>query len=150
MMGQAPLARVCELLNEAGAKYLVCGAQACILHGLVRTTEDVDILVEPSEENCKRVIEGLAGLEDGAARELTPQDIIENVVVKVADEVEVDVSTKAWKVTFDEAAPTAREALVNGVRIPFLGLDSLIASKETYREQDSIDRLRLLALKQQR
>jgi hypothetical protein len=41
-----PLLRVCALLNEAGAKFLVCGAQACILHGLVRTTEDVDILVE--------------------------------------------------------------------------------------------------------
>ncbi len=94
-----PLLRVCQLLNEAGAKYLVCGAQACILHGLVRTTEDVDILVEATEENCQRVINGLSLMEDGAARELTPKDILENVVVKVADEVEVDVSTKAWKVT---------------------------------------------------
>ena len=98
-MDASPLLRVCRLLNEAGAQYLLCGGQACILHGLVRTTEDVDILIEPSEENCRRVIQGLAGLEDGAARELTPADLIENVVVKVADEVEVDVSTTAWKVT---------------------------------------------------
>jgi len=89
-----PLLRVCQLLNEAGARYLVCGAQACILHGLVRTTEDVDILIEATEENCRRVIEGLSRMEDGAARELTPADLLENVVVKVADEVEVDVS--AW------------------------------------------------------
>ncbi len=34
-----------------------------------------------------------------------------------------------------------------GVRVPFLGLDALIASKETYREQDALDRARLLALK---
>ena len=148
MANASPLLRVCQLLNEAGAKYLICGAQACILHGLVRTTEDVDILVETSPENCQRVIDGLAKLADGAARELTPKDILENVVVKVADEVEVDVSTKAWKVVYPDAVASAREEVIEGVRIPFLGLDTLIASKETYREQDALDRARLLELKQ--
>ena len=91
MVSSPPLLRVCRWLNEASAKYLICGAQGCILHGLVRTTEDVDILVEATEENCQRVIDGLARMEDGAAKELTGKDILENVVVKVADEVEVDV-----------------------------------------------------------
>ncbi len=142
-----PLLRVCQLLNEAGAKYLLCGAQACILHGLVRTTEDVDILVEATEENCRRVIDGLSYLEDGAARELTPRDILENVVVKVADEVEVDVSTHAGKVTYTDAISSARETTLEGVRVPFLNLDSLIASKETYREKDAWDRAQLLEIK---
>src|SRR5215213_539027 len=97
MTAPAPLLRVCQLLNDAGAKYLICGAHACILHGLVRTTEDVDILIEATEENCQRGIGALGKLEDGAARDLTPKDILENVVVKIADEVEVDVSTHAWK-----------------------------------------------------
>jgi hypothetical protein len=109
----------------------------------------VDILVEPTEENCLRVIDALGRMEDGAARDLTPQDILDNVVVKIADEVEVDVSTKAWKVSYPDAAPQAREAVVDGIRIPFLGLDDLIASKETYREQDAYDRMRLLALREQ-
>lgn len=147
MAALPPLLRVCQLLNEAGAKYLICGAQACILHGLIRTTEDVDILIEPTEENCRRVIDGLAKLEDGAARELTPRDILENVVVKVADEVEVDVSTRAWKVAYADAVDSAREAVINGIKVPFLSLDCLIASKETYREQDAADRSRLLELK---
>jgi hypothetical protein len=147
MSTTAPILHVCQLLNEAGAKYLICGAQACILHGLVRTTEDVDILVEPSEANCQRVIEGLSRLQDGAARELTPRDIIENVVVKVADEVEVDVSTHAWKVNYADAIGSAQETMVENIRVPFLSLDSLIASKDTYREQDAWDRARLLELK---
>lgn len=54
-----PLLRVCQLLNEAEARYLICGAHACILHGLVRTTEDVDILIEPTEDNCGRVIRAI-------------------------------------------------------------------------------------------
>lgn len=147
VMDIPPLLRVCQLLNEAGAEYLVCGAQACILHGLVRTTEDVDILIEPREVNCQKVIDALAQLHDGAARELTPADILNNVVVKIADEVEVDVSTHAWKVSYADAIQTAREIMIQGVRVPFLGLDALIASKETYRDQDAHDRLRLLELK---
>jgi hypothetical protein len=141
------LLRVCQLLNGTGTRYLVIGGQACILHGLVRTTEDVDILIPEDEANCHRVIEALSLMEDGAAKELTPQDLLENVVVKIADEVEVDVSTRAWKVTFADAEPQACQVEIEGVVVPFLGLDALIASKETYREQDAADRLRLMELR---
>src|SRR5207248_10943803 len=85
-------------------------------------------------------------MQDGAARELTPRDLLENVVVKIADEVEVDVSTHAWKVSYQDAADTALEMVIEGVRVPYLGFDSLIASKETYREQDQLDILRLRAI----
>jgi len=145
------LVRVCDLLNKHAADYMVAGGYACILHGLVRTTEDVDILIAESLENYRRVIAALAELEDHAARELTPQDLAENVVVKVADEVEVDVSRRAWKVSFADAAPRVRTVEIGGVRIPFLSLSDLIASKETYREQDRADleRLRFLAADRQ-
>jgi hypothetical protein len=91
---------VCSLLNQAGAKYLVAGAYAMILNSIIRATEDVHILIEDSVENFRRVIEGLSNLADGVARELKPEDFAENVVIKIADEVEVDVSTKAWTVTY--------------------------------------------------
>lgn len=118
------------------------------MHGFVRSTEDVDILIEPSDENCKRVLTALAKLKDGAASQLTPKDLQENVVVKIADEVEVDVSTHAWKVSYEDAIASAKEITVEGVRIPFLGLDSLIASKETYREKDALDLAQLRRLKE--
>ncbi len=148
-----PLARVCALLNKHGARYLVVGARAAILHGLDRTTGDVDILIPEDLQNHARVIAALSELEDHAAAELTPQDLVENVVVKIADEVEVDVSTRAWKVTFDEAAPTALHADIDGVDVPYVDLPILISSKETYRDQDRVDvaRLReLLRMREQR
>ena len=40
--------------------------------------------------------------------------------------------------------------VIEGVRVPFLGLDALITSKETYREQDAFDRARLIALRESR
>ena len=144
---QDPLARVCELLNRNHARYIVVGAQACILHGLVRTTEDVDILVEESEENYRHVIEALSEMEDHAAAELTPLDLAENVVVKVADEVEVDISRRAWKVSYADAIVSALSTEIDGVRVPYASLETLIATKDTYREQDRADLLRLRELK---
>ena len=71
---------------------------------------------------------------------------MENVVVKIADEVEVDVSTRAWKVAYDEAAPHAERVTIEGVEIIYADLPTLIASKETYRDQDRVDVVRLREL----
>ena len=146
MSDQNPLVKVCALLNGRGAQYLIVGAQAAILHGHIRTTEDVDILIPEDLENHARVLAALSEMEDHAAAELTPQDLVENVVVKIADEVEVDVSTRAWKVTYAEAIPTAVRVTIEGVVIPFVDLPVLIESKRTYREQDRVDVAQLIAL----
>ncbi len=138
MPEEAPLLRVCSLLNRHGAKYLIVGARAAILHGLDRTTQDVDILIPEDLENHRLVIDALSELEDHAARELTPQDLSE-CVVKIADEVEVDVSTRAWKVSYADAIDPALRVTIEGVEIPYLDLKTLIKSKETFREQDRLD-----------
>lgn len=124
-----PLLRVCSLLNKHSAKYLIVGGHACILHGLVRTTEDVDLLVEGSEENLGKVIAALSEMEDGAAKELTPRDLLENVIVKIADEVEVDVSRSAWKISYDDAIGSGLCVEIDGVDVPYVDLKTLIATK---------------------
>jgi hypothetical protein len=48
--------RVCSRLTEFGVEYLVIGGIACVLHGYVRATTDVDILVERSTENAERLL----------------------------------------------------------------------------------------------
>ena len=50
--------------------------------GRVRANEDVDILVEASEDNYRRIIAAHSEMEDGAARELTPRDYHDNLVVR--------------------------------------------------------------------
>ena len=139
MSEELPLPKVCRLLNEHGAHYLVVGAQASILHGYVRDTHDVDILIPEDLENHARVIAALSELEDHAAAELTPQDLVENVVVQIADEVQVDVSTRAWKVTYADAIGSALRATIEGVEVPYLDIATLITSKDTNRDQDRVD-----------
>ena len=138
---------VCSLLQKHEVKYVLVGARACILHGLVRSTQDVDLLVEASPENLQRVIDALSELPDHAARELTLKDLQDNVVVKVADAVEVDVAKQAWTVDYAEAIRDTKTLVVDGVKIVYAGLDTLIKSKSTYRDQDRVDRESLLWLK---
>jgi hypothetical protein len=146
MNEQAPLLRVCSLLNQHNAHYLVVGARACWLHGYVRATMDVDILVPEDLGNHARIIAALSELEDHAAAELTPQDFVDNLVVKIADEVEVDVSTRAWKVSYADAVGTSLRTTIQGVEIPYVDLRTLIASKRTQRAQDQVDVQRLSSL----
>jgi hypothetical protein len=146
MSEEAPLLRVCSLLNKHKAQYLIVGARACWLHGYVRATADVDILIPEDLENHARVIAALSELEDRAAAELTPHDFVENIVVKIADEVEVDVSTRAWTVSYADAIVTALKITIEGVEVPYVDLQTLIRSKSTQREQDKVDIQRLRSL----
>lgn len=144
--GYGPLLRVCALLNEAGAEYIVIGGYACVLHGHIRTTKAVDLLVPESEENFLKVREALARLEDGAARELTIEDFKNYLVLTINDEVQVDVSRQAWKVNYVEAWSGVETRMIEGIRIPYLGLQSLIESKSTYRAQGQVDCAQLRAI----
>jgi len=47
------LVGLCRELNAAGAKYVLIGGFAVILHGAVRTTKDIDLLVDVSEDNVR-------------------------------------------------------------------------------------------------
>ena len=66
-MSDLPVPRICALLHKHGARYVLVGAQAAILHGYVRDTADVDILIPEDLENHARVIAALSELEDRAA-----------------------------------------------------------------------------------
>lgn len=99
--------------------------------GISEPPQDVDLLIEHDNANFAKVLATLSQLEDGAARELTLRDLHENKVVKVADEITVDISTLAWVVTYAEAAPNIIWEEIEGVRIPFLSLPDLIRSKQT-------------------
>ncbi len=62
--------RIASLLEGAGVEYALIGGYALAFQGIVRLTEDVDILVNPTRENARRWVTALSQLPDGAAREL--------------------------------------------------------------------------------
>lgn len=51
---------VVRSLQEHEVRYLVIGGIAAVIHGVPRATFDLDILIEPTPENGKRLLEALA------------------------------------------------------------------------------------------
>ena len=56
------LERVFEALNEAKVRYLVVGGMAVVLHGHLRTTQDLDLVIQLSPENVRAALDALAAL----------------------------------------------------------------------------------------
>ena len=133
------LATVCVLLNEAGVKYVVVGGFAVALHGVVRATKDIDILIEPTLENAERALKALEGLTFGISRELDPSEVVAKPITIIGDDPRVDLLTLAWSVRYPDAAPKAQRVEIDGVEIPFADLDTLIRTKQTDRFQDKAD-----------
>ena len=50
---------VLRALNEGGVRYLVVGGVAVVLHGHLRTTGDLDLVVELSPDNLVRALDAL-------------------------------------------------------------------------------------------
>jgi nucleotidyltransferase DUF2204 len=136
----ADVVRICRALNEAGARYLLIGGFAVVAHGAGRLTKDIDFLVDDTPDNVERLKRGLAVLADNAVAEVGAGDIREHVVVRVADEVIVDLMGRACGVSYAEAAADQETIERDGVAIRVASPRTLIRLKDTPRPQDAIDR----------
>jgi hypothetical protein len=135
------LVGLCSELNSLGARYIVVGGMAVIQAGFVRATEDIDLLIAGDEANVAVVRQALMTLPDGAARDLNLDDPTRYTVVRVADEIVVDLLTKACGVEYDVASASIEIVEISGVAIPFANPDLLLRTKQTVREKDRLDRM---------
>ena len=132
--------RICRALNEAGARYVLIGGFAVVAHGAGRLTKDIDLLIDDDPANVSRVKRALAVLADNAAAEVADDDVAKHVVVRVVDEVIVDLMARACGVGYTEAITDAETLEREGVAIPVASPATLIRMKDTVRPQDALDR----------
>jgi hypothetical protein len=114
---------------------------AIIQAGFVRATEDIDLLIDTSAENMERVKAALMKLPDGAVRDVANDDLDRYVVVRVADEIVVDLMKAACGITYDEASSMVDLVTIESVPIPFASPLLLWRTKQTMREKDRLDRV---------
>jgi hypothetical protein len=119
----------------------VIGGFAVIHHGSGRTTADIDLLVDPSPDNVERIRQALCVLEDRAALEVEPTDLQTYTVVRVADEVVVDLLARACGVTLADIETNVETGDIEGVAIPYASAADLLKMKQTVRPKDAVDRL---------
>ena len=130
---------VCGLLNEHGAEYIAGGAVAMGLHGHVRATRDIDVMIPSDLENTRKVLAALENLPMKAAREMSPETVNEKVITIIGDDPKVDLMKAMGPLSYREAAETAETRTIRGITVRYLSLDALKKAKETGRDQDKVD-----------
>ncbi len=152
ILDHSPLLKVCAAMKKNMVRYMVVGGYACALNGHMRMTEDVDLLLDSDVSNLERAIKSVHELLPSIKDEIAPQDILENVVLKIVDYLEIDLSVQARTVDFSDVESDIRHVEIEGVDIPYTGIDGLIKSKETMREIDlwDVKVLRELKIKKRR
>jgi len=133
------LVSLCKALNDEGVRYVLIGGFAVILHGFVRATKDIDLLVDASAENIQRLKRAMATLPDNAINLIADDEVERYSVVRVADEIVVDLMKSACGVSYEEAAPHIEARKVEGVEIPVADKALLIRTKNTARPSDASD-----------
>jgi hypothetical protein len=141
------LLELCRNLNEQGAKYIIVGGFAMRAAGYLRPTRDIDILLDTGPDNEARVFKALESLPDKAVRELQPGEMTRFNVVRVADEIVVDLMRSACGIDYSEAVKDIVHLDVHGVKIPFASPRLLWRMKKpTQRAKDVPDLYFLLRL----
>jgi hypothetical protein len=134
------LVRLARELNRLGVAYVVIGGFAVNRLGLVRATDDLDLLIARDAANQALVKQALEVLPDKAVRELEKDDLAQWVVVRVNDDITVDLMTEACGVTYEAARGGIELVEVQGVAIPFASAELMLKMKQSGRAKDVTDR----------
>jgi hypothetical protein len=72
-----PAVRVLDALEREGVRYAVFGAVAVNIHGLARSTEDLDIFIAPERQNVEALKRALHSVfSDPTIDEITAEDLL--------------------------------------------------------------------------
>jgi len=134
------LARLARALNAHQVRYVLIGGFAVIAHGGARTTKDIDLLVDAAPDNVARVRAALQILEDKAADDVRDEDVARYSVVRVADEIVVDLMAAACGVNYADACRDAVIVQFGDVPVPVASPQTLMRTKNTPRPSDAADR----------
>jgi hypothetical protein len=131
---------LCRELNQRSARYVIVGGFALRAANYNRRTMDIDLVVAADVENEAKVFSALATLPDNAVRELQPGELQQYNVIRIGDEIVVDLMRSAGGIEYAEAAKDVVVREVDGVPIPFASPRLLWRMKAgTHREKDAPD-----------
>ena len=144
-MDRDEIIRVLRAFEAAGLEYVLIGAAAMGFHGLVRATEDLDILIRATPENVERLRAGLrqAYADDPQIEEISPADLLGDYPVvryyPPSADLYFDVLTRLGDAArFETVESEVRE--VEGIGVPVATPAALYRlKKDTVRPIDRQD-----------
>lgn len=136
-----------ECLNKNGVRYIMVGGFATYLHGHYRYTKDIDLYLEDTLENRKKLRQAFIDLGLGDFEPIERIEFIPGWVdFQLDNGVRMDIMTslKGVSLSFEECLQMAPIAEIEHVKIPFLHINQLIENKKAVnRPKDQADVIEL-------
>ncbi len=131
-------------LAEAEIRFIVVGGLAVTLNGYVRLTEDVDFVVDTSEDNLLALIQCLREFGEGFGGQLTMDDFGSEPgairVIEATEDCQMDIFTLIGGFPFSELVSDSEVATVGAASFHYASKQQLIDIKSSSpREKDKID-----------
>ena len=135
---------VFESFQKNNVKYVVIGGVASVLHGVPRTTFNLDILIEASSDNAQRLLKALTDAGFGTATLTNPDDLVANEITVFADKVRIDVQTQTPGLKFQDAWLRRKTINYHGQDFFVVSRADLIASKRACNRPIDMEDVRAL------
>ncbi|HQE11794.1 MAG TPA: hypothetical protein PLQ78_03500 [Flavipsychrobacter sp.] len=137
-----------EILNallKHHVSFMLIGGYAVNYYGYHRTTGDMDIWLEPSNENKALLLQALAalGFDEEGIEIINGWDFTTPQKFHIGSDNQPDKTefmTHISGITFQDAASQKANAIIDGLQLPIIHYNSLIQNKEsTGRTKDLAD-----------
>lgn len=129
-----------ECLIRENVRFILVGAYALAAHGFPRATLDIDIWVEPSQDNVENLL--LALKKFGAPLFQIKKDdfLADDTIFQIGVAPRrVDIITGISGVLFQEAFKEAVTTEIDGIKLKILSLKHIIQNKKTLGRHKDID-----------
>ena len=130
-------------LNQHGVRYIMIGGLATRFHGYNRNTDDLDIWLEDTLVNRQRLRSAFEELKYGDYPSIETMQFVTGWTTFYAAGVELDIMTEMKgleNLSFSECYDLALVEDLNGIEVPFLHINHLIANKKAVnRPKDQLD-----------
>lgn len=135
------------LFNKNGVRYLVAGGYATSVYAVPRYTKDIDIWLEPTEENAKAVLIALEEFGFGSVGLQTEDFTKPDHVIQLGYEPNrVDLLTQLKGLEFETAFTRKNVFKLSDVDVCFISPEDLVTNKRAVgRLQDLADVEQILA-----
>ncbi len=133
-----PFEELLAKLTRAEVRFVLVGGVAVLMQGYARNTQDLDVLIEASAENARRLVGALTTWGKGAGAELDIEELSnpEMGAVRIIEDFPLDVFTlmraRALErdlVYEDLAADALAYELPDGTRVLFASIPRFSISK---------------------
>ena len=137
---------VFESFQKHDVKYLVIGGIAAVLYGVPRATFDLDILIEATRENARRLLDAPLDAGLGTASHTDEDEILSNEITIFKDRVRIDVQIKTPGIDFRDAWERKKIMNYQDQQFYVVCLEDLITSKKAAGRTIDLEDVRLLEL----